>query len=498
MAAASPVTSKTVSFSELPPEIQVPIASQLSLKDLASFALTSKESVSIAMAVLCSNDPSSQSASAPDLSQRASQSTPACSSGGSSSSSEPKVEIEVRAEQILREAWREMGYLPRAIPREISFAPKFLEFQDKALVAAWPKMCATLPPHIRNLSSISEIRMALKTNPTISEEFSRIETLDLRGLKLEVVPEEIRLFCNLRKLDLSSNALRAFPFSDKDFPKLSFLDLASNQLSSYPPLMPRFGGSQFLFSNNQLKTAPPFLPYFRTGTPRETHRGTTAYESPIFYQNNPLLFDHHQSIQPLQNGEDVADTLSFFQFQAKDYPLTSFPKLPEHCLSRFYFTLLNQAIPCDYTYFSSEVDEKTWEQLSQLPAADQTVIREEIEKLGGAASCPMSVLHAAVHNAILRKYFEANQAWQQTREYQSTNAWFGFEKIEPRILEQIDQIERDLNPYASPDEIESKTRAKTPYSYGGYVAVPAVQHNLPRLALALDLREFSRDSERIG
>jgi hypothetical protein len=191
---------------------------------------------------------------------------------------------------------------------------------DKALETVWSK--GIIAP-IRELIDIDQlpnapshdahaeaIRKFLNDDPIIRTALAHIGALDLKNLKLKVIPPELDLLTGIQTLDLSSNQLSEVP-DFTHFSKLRTLDLSDNQLIDVPD----FGHLPNLLwlslKNNQLGEIPNFTRLQRlcqlhlsnnklSEVPDLTHLADLRY---LFLKNNRLnqipAFAHLQNLEVL-------------------------------------------------------------------------------------------------------------------------------------------------------------------------------------------------------
>lgn len=126
----------------------------------------------------------------------------------------------------------------------------------KALELIWQKLSEN--PLLKNntLTGYEEISSWLE-NPENARLIAGIKHLDLAGLSLEILPDEIGRFIHLETLLLTDNKLNTLPESFENLTNLNDLDLSRNLLSSLPDSFGRLTKLKTLrLMSNELKALP--------------------------------------------------------------------------------------------------------------------------------------------------------------------------------------------------------------------------------------------------
>jgi Leucine-rich repeat (LRR) protein len=126
---------------------------------------------------------------------------------------------------------------------------------DQALIAIWPKICATLQIGVQ-LNTGDEIRNWL-IDPNNSADLNQIKRLDLNDLDLKVFPDELTRLSQLEHLNLSNNKLASLPESFGKLTQMKNLSLGNNNLKSLPESFVDLSQLGFLSLNmNKLTSLP--------------------------------------------------------------------------------------------------------------------------------------------------------------------------------------------------------------------------------------------------
>ncbi len=136
-----------------------------------------------------------------------------------------------------------------------------------------------LPEDIWQLKNLKELAISGNQLTELSSkigQLTNLNVLDLAGNELDSLPSEIGQLKNLGMLLLYSNKLRTFPPEINKLTNLSVLDLSRNELSSLPPGIGELKNLSILFlNNNNLKTLPPEI-------------DKLTYLRELFLKDNPL------------------------------------------------------------------------------------------------------------------------------------------------------------------------------------------------------------------
>lgn len=100
--------------------------------------------------------------------------------------------------------------------------------ERSALYKVWRTLCNTTPS-LPELGTIAEIREAFRSK-ACQQELLKIDSLDLSGCELTLLPSEIFELRNLEVLDLSFNPFTVLPSTIKQLAKLETLDLSSTHI----------------------------------------------------------------------------------------------------------------------------------------------------------------------------------------------------------------------------------------------------------------------------
>ena len=79
----------------------------------------------------------------------------------------------------------------------------------------------------------------------------KVTRLNLSGMSMESLPQEISLFKNLTYLNLRNNHLKIFPEELSKLPNLKVLDVGENLFSSLPQSLSSFESVEELFIDNE-------------------------------------------------------------------------------------------------------------------------------------------------------------------------------------------------------------------------------------------------------
>ncbi|MEG3638851.1 leucine-rich repeat domain-containing protein [Magnetococcus sp. PR-3] len=160
-----------------------------------------------------------------------------------------------------------------------------------------------------------------------------LKALDLSGLELTDLPDEIGLCSNLESLDLSDNRLTTLPVALGHLDRLQLLDLRDNQLTDLPENLVKLQRLAFLRMGNNRFSTLPMVVCRLSGLRRLVLRGNHLASLPpelagLSHLQELALHDNRLSTLP-ENMDQLGhlETLLAPGNQIKELP-ESFAKLP--------------------------------------------------------------------------------------------------------------------------------------------------------------------------